>query len=143
MGELQEMLNLRWQHLLERSTGTLHFRFFMMPTVVSVLAIRAGLRDAREGRSHFTWTLLTQPEQRRDLLRSALKDIGRVLIVALVLDTIYQVLVLKAFYPGEALVVAFVLAVVPYLLLRGPTSVTAGYLRRRMMTDPRNQESRL
>ena len=36
------------------------------------------------------------------------------------MDTVYQITVLKAFYPGEAAIVALLLAFVPYLLLRGP-----------------------
>jgi hypothetical protein len=36
------------------------------------------------------------------------------------MDMIYQYLVFKTFYPAEALVVALLLAFVPYLLIRGP-----------------------
>jgi len=32
---------------------------------------------------------------------------------------IYQLLVLKTFYPNEALVIALLLAFVPYLIIRG------------------------
>ena len=39
------------------------------------------------------------------MLRSVLKDVGKIFIVAVVLDTIYQLMVLKAFYLGELLVV--------------------------------------
>jgi hypothetical protein len=35
------------------------------------------------------------------------------------MDGIYQVVVLKTFYPGEAVLVAILLAFVPYLFLRG------------------------
>ena len=38
------------------------------------------------------------------------------------MDAIYQFMVLGRFYPGEALVIAFVLAVLPYLLIRGPVA---------------------
>jgi hypothetical protein len=48
--------------------------------------------------------------------------VGKIFIIAIVLDGIYQYMVLGWFYPGEALVVAFVLALVPYLLLRGPVN---------------------
>jgi hypothetical protein len=71
------------------------------------------------------------PTKRRRLFRSALKDIGKVFIVACVLDTTYQILVLKTFYPGELLVVAVVCAVVPYVLVRGPITRTARLLYRR------------
>jgi hypothetical protein len=36
------------------------------------------------------------------------------------MDVIYQVIALHRIYPGEVLLVAAVLAIVPYLLLRGP-----------------------
>ena len=36
------------------------------------------------------------------------------------MDAIYQFMVLRRFYLGEALVTVFVLAVLPYLLIRGP-----------------------
>ena len=37
---------------------------------------------------------------------------------AVVLDLVYQVVVLRFFYPGEAIIVAMVLALVPYSLVR-------------------------
>ena len=36
------------------------------------------------------------------------------------MDVIYQLIVLKTIYPGEAVIVAIALAFFPYLLLRGP-----------------------
>jgi hypothetical protein len=68
----------------------LHFRLVIMPTVVAILAIRAGLKDAREGRPAFLWAILTNPAERRELFRSALKDVGKIFTVAVVLDTAYQ-----------------------------------------------------
>ncbi len=46
--------------------------------------------------------------------------IGKVFVIALILDAVYQYIELEWFYPVEALLVALILAVVPYLLLRGP-----------------------
>jgi hypothetical protein len=39
--------------------------------------------------------------------------------MGLAMDLIYQALVLKTFYPDEALVVALLLAFLPYLIIRG------------------------
>jgi hypothetical protein len=47
------------------------------------------------------------------------------------MDLIYQVVVLRRFYPLEALIVAFVLAFLPYILLRGPVNRIARFLKRR------------
>jgi hypothetical protein len=35
------------------------------------------------------------------------------------MDVIYQLLLLKTFYPNEALIVALLFAFVPYLIIRG------------------------
>jgi hypothetical protein len=131
MHEVQQFLNWWIDLMLGRASGPLHFRFLIMPAVVTVLAVRAGLKDAREGRSKFLWTFFTKPEERSGLFRSALKDIGKILIVALVMDTAYQIIVFRSFYPGQALFVAFVSAVVPYVVFRGPISVLVRALRDR------------
>ena len=132
MDSLADFLSRTVQEILGRAQGPLHFRLFVMPTVVVVLAIRAHLKDVREGKPVFLGAFITSPTERRRLLRSALKDVGRVLVVALTLDTIYQLLVFKAFYPGQALVVATACAVVPYVLVRGPlTRLVHTLLQRR------------
>jgi hypothetical protein len=91
-----------------------------MPTVVTILAVLADRRDAREGRPAPLGAFFTDPVERQRLLRMALKDIGRVFVVAIVLDTIYQLWVFRWVYPGEVLVVAVACAIVPYVLVRGP-----------------------
>ena len=93
-----------------------------MPTVVVFLAIRAHLRDVRAGKPVLVGPSSRARAERRRLLRSALKDVGRVFIVACVLDTTYQFLVFRAFHPGQMLIVAVVCAVVPYVLVRGPVT---------------------
>ena len=47
------------------------------------------------------------------------------------MDAIYQFMVLGRFYPGEALVIAFVLTILPYLLIRGPVARIARRWKRR------------
>jgi hypothetical protein len=47
------------------------------------------------------------------------KSIGRVFVLALVLDVVYQIIAEHFVYPGEAITVAIVLALVPYLILGG------------------------
>ena len=123
MDTLVEMLMSRVEHLLGRAGGPLNFRLLIMPLVVTFFAVRAGMKDAREGQPPFFRTLLTKPLERRRLLRSALKDVGKIFIVAVVLDTTYQLMVLKAFYLGEVLVVAVACAILPYLVVRSAVSL--------------------
>ena len=128
MDTILEMLSHRGEHLVGRFGGPLNFRLIVMPLVVTVLALRAHLRDVREGRPTFLWAFLKDPVERRRLFRSGLRDFGKVFVVACVLDTTYQILVLKSYYPGEMLVVAVVCAIVPYFLVRGPITRIAQML---------------
>jgi hypothetical protein len=44
---------------------------------------------------------------------------ARIIALGLVMDVIYQAIVFRTFYPDQALVVALVLAFVPYVIVRG------------------------
>jgi hypothetical protein len=122
VSEIQEILSRFWDQLIARESGPLAFRLVLQPIMATLLAIRDGLKDVRAGRPLYTWTLLTDPAHRAGYLREGLKRVSRVIIFALVMDAIYQFIVLHRFYPGEALIIAFVVAVLPYLLIRGPVT---------------------
>jgi hypothetical protein len=110
-----------WHNLEGRVTGPMSFRLLLQPSVAVILAIRGGLQDVRAGRPPYSWSILTSdPVHRRALLREGWKAIAKVFGLAIVLDIVYQVIALHWVYPGEALLVAFLLACVPYLLIRGP-----------------------
>ncbi len=58
------------------------------------------------------------------------------LLLAIILDVIYQIIVLHWLYPVQTLIVAMTLAIVPYLVVRGLTNRIAtrsnlGHGRRR------------
>jgi hypothetical protein len=110
-----------FEHFMARLDGPLHFRFIFQPLMAVIFAFRDGRRDAREGRAPFR--LFSDPGQRREVLRSSWKSVGKVFAIGLTLDAIYQLLELHWFYPGEALLVALILAVLPYFLLRGTVNV--------------------
>lgn len=132
METIEQMVWRGVEQLLGRAGGPLHLRLVMMPTMVTLLAIRAGLRDAREGRPAFLWTVLAHPAGRRQALRSAVRDIYRVFIMAVILDTIYQLAVLRAFYVVQLLIVAIGCAAVPYVLVRGPVARLVRLLHRKL-----------
>jgi len=96
------------------------FRFILQPTMAAIAALHDGVRDARAGRSPFFWTLLSDRAKRGSRLREGLIATARIMLLGLGMDTIYQGIVLKTFYPAEAAIIAIVLAFVPYALLRGP-----------------------
>jgi hypothetical protein len=95
------------------------FRLVLQPCVAAFFAIRSGLADARAGRPPYFWTLVTDPAQRAYMIKDGWKSVGKVFMLALVLDVVYQIIVSRFVYPGETIIVAFVLAIVPYLILRG------------------------
>jgi hypothetical protein len=62
-----------------------------------------------------------------DLLRHGWKAIGRVFVLAILMDVIYQLIVVRWIYPLELIIVAISLAVIPYLLIRGPVNRLANW----------------
>ena len=108
--------------LFARLDGPLHFRFFMQPSMAIIFAVIDGIKDAKLGRPAYFWAMVKDPDQRKELLEIGWKRIGKIFIFAVVLDVIYQIKVYHWFYPGETLVVAIFLAIIPYLLVRGPVN---------------------
>lgn len=117
---MEEILTRVWENLVGRVHGPLEFRLILQPLVAAILAIRAGLRDARAGRTAYGWTIVTDSVHRRDLLREGWKDVAKVFVAAVIIDLVYEIIVFHRIYPGESLIVAMILALVPYLLMRGP-----------------------
>jgi hypothetical protein len=105
--------------MVARVTGPMKFRLVLQPVMASFFAIRSGLANARAGRPPFFWALVSDPAQRASMIKEGWKSVGKVFILALVLDVVYQIIVRRFVYPGEAIIVAFVLAIVPYLILTG------------------------
>ena len=127
---MEELFTRAWEGLTARVGGPMTFRLILQPLMATLLAVRAGLKDAREGRPPYLWTLITDPTQRVDLLREGWRSIARVFILAVVMDLIYEWVMGRFFYPLETLIVAIILAVVPYLVLRGPVNRIARRRRR-------------
>ena len=100
----------------------MNFRFFLQPMIALFFAVRDFRRDEREGRSPFFLALLTGRGHRRELVLSAWKSVGKVFVLAVVLELVFQYIELRVFHPSVALLAGLILVVVPYLLLRGPVS---------------------
>ena len=117
-----ELLARVWEQLAGRIEGPFAFRFVFQPLVAAILAIRAGVADAQDQRAPYLWSVLSDPLARPQLLRDGFKDVTRVFVFAIVLDVIYQLIVFGWVYPIQSLLVAVVLAIVPYVLIRGPVT---------------------
>jgi len=114
-----EVVSRIWHNMLDRPGGPFVFRFVLQPIMATVAALRDGLSDARAGRTPFLWTVLTDPSQRRGRLDEALIATSRIVLLGLAIDAIYQAIEFESFHPGEAVIIALLLAFVPYLVLRG------------------------
>jgi len=109
-----------WQNLVARPSEKMAFRFVLQPVMSAIAAFRDGVNDAKSCRAPYFWTLLSNPAKRLERLEEGLVSTAQILMLGLAMDILYQFLVLGTFYPGEAAIVAVVLAFLPYLILRGP-----------------------
>jgi hypothetical protein len=110
-----------WDMVVGRGSGPFHLRLIIQPVVATLLGIRAGRRDARKGRPPYAWAVLNADDtyDRRALLRDGWGDVGKVYTIAIVLDVVYGLIAFHWVYPIQTLLVATVLALVPYLIFRG------------------------
>ena len=117
---MDDLLNRFWKEIVERPGGPFAMRFYLQPIMAAFFAVRDGLKDAHAGKPPYFWELFINRDYRRELMQDGWKSIRKVFIMAAILDIVYQLIVLRAIRPLETLVVASMLAIFPYLLLRGP-----------------------
>src|SRR5688572_5156063 len=121
--QMEEQFVRFFENLIARVSGPLHLRLLLQPLMATFFAVRAGLKDAREGKPAYFWAIFSGPPlQRKELLKEGWKAVGKVFVIAVIIDAVYQFIALGWFYPLEALIVAAVLALLPYLLFRGLVS---------------------
>ena len=127
-----------WADIRDRVRGPMTFRFFLQPTMAAVAAIPGGIRDARLGHRSFFWSALRHPDAPTGRLREGLTSTARVVLLGLSIDAIYQFKVFDRFYPAEALMMAILLAVIPYFILRWIVEHAARWwlARRRSASSP-------
>jgi hypothetical protein len=133
---MRDMLMRMLMNVSDRVGGPMTFRIILQPLMATLLAIRAGVKDAQTGRPPYFWTILADRIQRGDLMREGWRSVARVFFLAIIMDVIYQLIVLKWIYPLEVLLIAILLAVVPYLLIRGPANRLVRRLRGKREATP-------
>lgn len=122
--------------LLARVSGPMKFRLVLQPCMACFYAVRSGWADGKAGRPPYFWGLFWDRGQRAAMLENGWRSVGKVFILALVLDAIYQIIELRFVYVGEAIIVAFVLAIVPYLIVRG---LVTRLVRRKMAASTQTE----
>jgi hypothetical protein len=107
-----------WSDIFDRAHGPMTFRLYLQPLMAAIAALFDGLRDVREGHKSFFWSTHGEPGAQAGRLREGLTSTARVVLLGLSMDAIYQFRVLDQFYPAEAVMMALLLAVIPYFVLR-------------------------
>jgi hypothetical protein len=116
-----------WNDLVSRPAGPLAFRFILQPLMAAALAIRDGYKDAKAGRPPYLATMIRDASQRGQLAREGLRAVLRVMIFAAVMDVIYQLIELDGIYLLQTAFIVVALALLPYLIFRGPADRLARY----------------
>lgn len=106
----------------KRLSGPGRFRLLLQPLIATILGIRSGLGDARAGRPPYLWGVLFHRGLRGELLKETLATVAMLVLMGILLDSLFQWLILGNSYLGAALVVGPVLIVTPYTIARGLTN---------------------
>jgi hypothetical protein len=106
------------EDLPKRLTGPGRFRFILQPLIATILGIRSGRADARAGRPPYLVALVTDRVRRGEMAREGLRSIANLLLMGILLDSVFQWMILGQSYPGPALVVGPVLITAPYAIAR-------------------------
>jgi hypothetical protein len=102
----------------KRLTGPGRFRFVLQPLIAIALGVLGGLADVRAGRPPYLQALIFHRDQRRELAKQGLETVLNLLLMGILLDAIFQWVILGSSHPGAALVVGPVLILMPYGLVR-------------------------
>ena len=102
----------------KRLAGPGRIRFIMQPAVAIILGVLSGLSDARAGRPPYLYGVLFHRSLRGELVRTGFESVVNLLLMGILLDSIFQWIILGVSHPGAALVVGPVLIIFPYSLAR-------------------------
>ncbi|MBS1518198.1 MAG: hypothetical protein JSS91_08925 [Bacteroidetes bacterium] len=116
-----------------KTDGPMSLRFIIQPLVSLFFAVKAGIRNSKRGDTPYLWGLIFEKGKRRDLVKEGWMDIGKLFIMALILDMAAQIIILKTVYPIEAIVTAVLLAVIPYMLINGPVNRIVSYFKNKKL----------
>ncbi len=122
---MEDLFSRFWNDLIARIDGPMKFRIILQPLVSIYFAYKAGRRDAVSGEAPYFIGLITGKGDTKALAKQGWKDVGKVFTLAIIMDIIYQLLLIYKFetqstiYLGEMLVTSIMLSFVPYILFRG------------------------
>ena len=127
---MEEFLQRFVQGFGDRMAGPFSFRMIIQPLMAVIFAVIDGLKDAKWGKPAYLWAMFGSAEHRRELLKDGWKHFGKIFILGIILDVVYQLKVHQPLNVGGVIIAALVLAVLPYMALRGPVNRVARLFKR-------------
>ena len=106
----------------KRLAGPGRFRFILQPLIAIILGIAGGLADARAGRPPFLQGVFFHRDKRSQLVRSGFEAVANLLLMGILLDAVFQWIILGISHFGAALVMGPVLIILPYAIARAFTN---------------------
>jgi hypothetical protein len=104
----------------DRMSGPMHMRLVMQPVMASLFGFRDGRADVRDG--HRPWlSSVGDRRTRSERLAHAWGRISRIFVMGFAMDCAYQLIDQHTLYPGESLIIASILAILPYVIVRDLT----------------------
>ena len=120
---MEEFLQRFAQGFMSRLEGPYQFRMIVQPLMAIIFAVIDGIKDAKLGKPAYAWAIFSSAEHRKELLKDGWKHFGKIFILAIVLDVLYQLKVHGEIISwGGVILAALILAVLPYMVLRGPVN---------------------
>lgn len=106
--------------LFDRLEGPLHLRLILQPCIAAIFGYLDGVKDARAGAPPYFWRVANVPQaERQALIKHGCASVGKVFILAFLFDCVFQYVSFKSIAILPAIAVAVILAILPYLFLRG------------------------
>ncbi|HEU4391544.1 MAG TPA: hypothetical protein VFV34_27385 [Blastocatellia bacterium] len=107
-----------FEDIPKRLTGPGRFRFVLQPLIAIILGIRSGFADARAGRPAYIYGLVFHRDLRGELVKDGFRTVVNLILMGILMDAVFQWVILGVAYPGAALVVGPVLIMLPYTVAR-------------------------
>ena len=130
---MEDVLARVWENLGGRIGGPLSFRLILQPMTAISLRDQGGTARMRAITGRLFLDDLTNPDAREELLQEGWKAVAKIFVLAVVDRPRLSTHRVPLDLPGELLIIAFLLACAPYLLVRGPVNRIAGRARSRQV----------
>lgn len=101
--------------------GPLNMRLIMQPLMALYFAVKSGINDYKTSNVPYLKNFFKDKSRRKIILEEIWRDVGKIFIIAVIIDLIFQLIVFQTVFMFGAISTAVVLAIMPYVIFRGLT----------------------